>query len=276
MSSPSQLNQLMQSTGMWRASHLEDSHQPGTPTGFDELDRQLAGGGWPTDGLTELLHNTVGIGEMSLLGPALAYLSQHETRWIVLVAPPFIPYAPGLAAMGIDLRNVLVVRPREHKDVLWVIEQALASSSCSAVLSWERKLDPRDLRRLNLAGREGQTWGVLFRPAHAARDASSAELRLLLTGQQQTDHAPHREVEVQILKRRGGCATDAFRVNLLDSLEPSPVSPPAELSGGYCNLPFQSPTGEQQSPKLTLIETDGADVMAGLERSVRKEAARDR
>ena len=241
MPSPSQLNKLMQLTGMWRASHLEDANKPGTPTGFKELDRELAGGGWPADGLTELLHNTAGIGELSLLGPALAHLSRYQTRWIVLVAPPFIPYAPGLTAMGVDLHNVLVVCPPRHrnqrkqlnKDVLWVTEQALASSSCSAVICWEQTLHPKDLRRLNLASRKGQTWGVLFRPLCVAQDTSAAELRLTLKGQQQTDHAPHREIEVQILKRRGGCATGAFRVNLLDSLEPHAVYPPAKLSDRY-------------------------------------------
>ena len=243
---PSSLNKLMQSTGMWRASHLDDANRACTPTGYSELDSHLAGGGWPSDGLTELLHDHVGIGEMRLIGPALSHLTNHENRWIVWVAPPFIPYAPGLSAMGIDLRNVLIVRPVERRDVLWAIEQALASSSCSAVLAWEKRLNPRDLRRLNLASREGKTWGVLFRPAHAERDPSPAELRLSLEGRRQTDHAPHRTIDVQILKRRGGCATGPFTVNLLDSLDQ------AMLNLDYCDLPFEAPPDAPEH-SLTLV-----------------------
>ena len=253
---PSSLTQLMQSTGMWRASHLDDANRPGNPTGYVELDQRLAGGGWPEDGLTELLHNSIGIGEMRLVGPALAHLSESETRWIVWVAPPFIPYAPGLSAMGIDLRNVLIVRPKERRDILWVIEQALASTSCSAVLAWEKSLDPRDLRRLNLASREGRTWGVLFRPTHAEQDASPAELRLSLEGSKHSDHAPHRAIDVRIIKRRGGCATDSFRVNLLDSLDQS------ALNLDYCDLPFEAPTSTAEHSSLTLIE-DSAETLRG-------------
>ena len=180
--------------------------------------------------------------------------------------------------MGIDLRNVFVVHPRgdrqNRKDVLWVIEQALASTSCSAVLSWEKKLHPRDLRRLNLAGREGQTWGILFRTTHASRDASPAELRIILDGQPHTDHAPHRELEVQILKRKGGCATGTFRVNLLDSLEPDLLKPPEALPKDLGAM--ISVSDIKSTSHLTLIEPDAPKVIASLERIERKQAARER
>jgi len=44
-------------------------------SGFPELDAGLPGGGWPAGALTEILPAHEGIGELRLLGPALAGLS---------------------------------------------------------------------------------------------------------------------------------------------------------------------------------------------------------
>ena len=79
------------------------------PTGFDALDRELPGGGWPAGALTELLVRRAGIGELQLVLPALAALSWAGKR-IVWLAPPHLPYAPALAADGVDLAQLVVVR----------------------------------------------------------------------------------------------------------------------------------------------------------------------
>ncbi|MDZ7686441.1 MAG: SulA-like leucine-rich domain-containing protein [Gammaproteobacteria bacterium] len=125
---------LLRQTGMWRASTL-DCHEPrGTPTGFAALDELLAGDGWPTGGIAELLFDRPGIGEMRLLSPALARLSRERSRWLLWVSPPFLPYPPALARAGIDLSRVLVARPSNRTDALWTLEKALSSQGCSAVL----------------------------------------------------------------------------------------------------------------------------------------------
>jgi hypothetical protein len=77
-------------------------------SGFAALDAELPGGGWPLGALCELLPRHVGIGELRLLGPALASLSAAG-RSLAWIAPPHRPYAPALAAAGIDLARVLVV-----------------------------------------------------------------------------------------------------------------------------------------------------------------------
>jgi hypothetical protein len=81
---------------------------PGVPTGFAELDRELPDGGWPRGGMTEVLPVRRGIGELSLLLPALASLSSDELGWLVCVASPYPLHAPALHACGLDLSRLLV------------------------------------------------------------------------------------------------------------------------------------------------------------------------
>jgi protein ImuA len=131
---------------------------------------------------------------MGLFLPAMEALS-GQGRWQVFIAPPYTPYAPLLAARGIDTRQVLLVHPRSREDLLWSTEQALRSTTCSAVFSW---LGPRnhsygELRKLQLAAASGDSLAVLFRPNQAAGDNSPASLRLQM-----------REYRrVHILKQRG-------------------------------------------------------------------------
>ena len=174
----------------------------GVASGYPELDRHLPGGGWPTEALTEILTGHYGIGELRLLMPALARLSDaqpdySEPGWIAWVAPPFQPYPPALQQYGIDLSRMLIVRPVSASEILWSAEQALASGTCVAVLFWPETLDDQASRRLQLAAEKGHSWGVAFRPVAARRQPSAAALRLELS----TDAQGTR---VHILKSRGG------------------------------------------------------------------------
>lgn len=212
------INTLLQHTGMWRASSIDPDNHKGIPTGFEVLDRHLAGGGWPADGIAEFMYDQPGIGELRLLAPALARLSKTRARWLLWVAPPWIPYAPALAHAGVDLDWVLVVKPRSRTDILWVLEKALASRSCSAVLAWPGELRNKEVRRLQVAGREGHCLGVLFRPGRAEREASPAELRIRLYAMPTTNFSEHSSLRLRILKRRGGWATEPLDIDFDDKL----------------------------------------------------------
>ena len=153
-------------------------------------------------GLTEILIEHYGIGELSLLMPALAHLGRDVSAGgIVWISPPFIPYAPALHSRGIDVSRVLIVgshtNARGYRDALWAMEQALRSGSCAAVLAWTRAVDHIALRRLQLAAEAGQCWAVLFRPLDAWRQRSPAALRMRLT-------ATDEQTRIEILKCRGG------------------------------------------------------------------------
>lgn len=203
---------------MWRASSIDCGQYTGTPTGFAALDKYLPGGGWPKDGITELLYDQQGIGELRLLTPALARLSHQQSRWLLWVAPPYVPYAPALAHAGIDISRVLVVTPKKHPDVLWVLEKALASKSCSAVLAWPGSIRDKEVRRLQVASKEGHCLGILFRSGQAVRQASPAELRIRLHGRVASPLTEHSSLQLRIVKRRGGWPTETFAIEFDDRL----------------------------------------------------------
>lgn len=192
------LDRLLQHPGLWRAREQGEAAAPGLPTGFAALDRCLPGGGWPAQGLVEFLSDQTGIGELSLLLPVLARLcnDEGESGWLAWVSPPHPPYAPALAAGGIDVRRVLVVRAPPAE---WAMEQALRSGACSAVLGWAACRDRHGLRRLQLAAEQSRCLAVLFRHLRAAREPSPAVLRIALEG-------GHDGLQVRILKSRGGRA----------------------------------------------------------------------
>src|SRR5215208_8233359 len=97
----SALENLLQQHPIWRG-HAPGSVSPTVSTGYADLDRELPGSGWPTGALTEVLGLQEGIGELQLVLPALARLSAAGKR-VVWLAPPHLPYAPALAAAGVDL-----------------------------------------------------------------------------------------------------------------------------------------------------------------------------
>ena len=197
----SSFDDLLRHPGLWRAREQPGatSRSAGRPTGYAALDRCLPGGGWPLQGLIEILTDRHGVGELSLLMPALAALSQedHGEGWLAWVAPPYQPYAPALAACGIDLRRLLLVRAQPAE---WAMEQALRSGSCSAVLGWAAFRDRRGLRRLQLAAEQSRCMAVLFRKLSDGNDPSPAVLRIALESSGQG-------LVVRILKSRGGRPT---------------------------------------------------------------------
>ncbi len=206
MNTNEMLEQVTSRSDTWRGRHRHfenhgisannDCHGArGLATGYTKLDTQLQRNGWPLDGTIELLSDGCGLGAMGLFLPAMEHLSE-QGRWQVFIAPPYRPYAPLLAARGIDTRQVLLVYPQNRQDLLWATEQALRSSTCSAVFSWlgAQEYGYGELRKLQLAAASGDSLAVLFRPIQAGRNHAPAGLRLQM-----------REYrKIHILKQRGG------------------------------------------------------------------------
>lgn len=207
---------LQKNPQVWRGLDPAPGWQ-GLASGYPLLDRHLPGGGWPPHALTEILLAQNGSGELKLLMPALARLSQVRSSppsgfvgaeaagWIAWIAPPFQPYPPALLQWGIDLSRVLVVRPKTDADALWAAEQALSSGNCAAVLLWSEVLNDVSSRRLQLAAEAGRSWAVAFRPLTAERQSSAAALRIRLT------NSAHGTA-LDILKSRGARPTTLHNV----------------------------------------------------------------
>jgi cell division inhibitor SulA/protein ImuA len=188
------LEHLLEQHPVWRGG-APSAFSPAVSTTYSVLDNALPGGGWPTGALTEILSGREGIGELQLVLPALAALSWAGKR-VVWLAPPHLPYAPALAAAGLDLAQLAVVRAPGRRDALWAAEQVLRSGRCHALVAWFRRANYDELRRLAVAAEAGAAWAALFRPPETARESSPAALRLVLE--------PHGEaLAVRVLKRRG-------------------------------------------------------------------------
>lgn len=208
------LEELLARSRVWRGSAHGQAAST-IPTGHPALDRFLPGAGWPCDAVTEIACGRPGSGELSLVMPALAALSRgacpgggpsggnprhaalrDEPRWIVWIAPPFVPYAPALVQHGLNLERVLLVHPRGRRDALWAAEQAIHSGSSAAILVWLGAASGTALRRLQLAAGERACLTMLFRPLEALRTRTPAALRLRLA---QTLFG----TRVEVLKCRG-------------------------------------------------------------------------
>ncbi len=158
----------------------------------------------------ELLCPYWGAGEIPLLSPALARLSQQE-RWLAWVSPPWLPYAPGLAKAGIKLENMLVIQPESAKEALWAMEECLQSGSCSAVLGWPQNPLPQHLKRLHIAAEKGNSLCILMRPEQCTQQPSPAPLRIELGRLQQA-------IFLRILKRRGSWTSQWLQLPLPDPI----------------------------------------------------------
>ncbi len=197
---------------LWRAHQLGRSPVgvagAVASSGYPELDAQLPGGGWPARVLTELLLPHAGVGELRLLAPLLGGL-QRQQRGLMWFDPPAAPCAWALAALGIDVRQLVIVRSRQtlkatarHKlpaaDVLWALENALKSGHLGAALAWLPARLPADaLRRLQLAAQAHDGPVFLLRDVQERARPSAAPLRLLLGS------AGPDLLRVAVLKRRG-------------------------------------------------------------------------
>lgn len=184
--------------GLWRGSEMGPAPAQAWATGFEALDGELPGGGWPGGALTELLQPQPAVLEWRLLGPALAALAARGRR-VVLVNPPRPPHAPGLLQSGLDPRQLVWVQAESPSQQLWCTEQLLRSAE-AVVVAWLPQARPEQLRRLQLGaqGGGGALPAFVCRPAAARHEPSAAPLRLLAA----PGDTPWT-LRVRLLKRRG-------------------------------------------------------------------------
>lgn len=205
---------------LWRANQLGHAHSDGLPSGFDALDAVLPGGGWPARVLTELLLPHPGLGELRLLAPVLGAV-QRSGRSVMWFDPPAAPCAWALAALGVDTRQLVVVRSRlgwvgargrargPAADLPWALEQALKSGHVGALVAWlPVRLAADALRRLQLAAQAHDGPVFLLRGAAECVKPSAAPLRLGLAS------AGPDSLRVTLLKRRGPALGQALTLAL--------------------------------------------------------------
>ena len=201
---------------LWRG--MQVSHRiPALGTGHAVLDEVLPGSGWPLGAVTELVNDTDGCGELSLLLPVLARLSQ-ENQWISMIDPPWIPYPPALHGHGLALEKLLLIRTQNRDESLWACEQVVRGISGGAVLAWPDTLTFAEVRRLQLAAERTQKNVFLFNDRKAANTASPAALRLELK-------ADDGDLQISVLKCRGKRSASGIRIRQSQLFQPQALSP---------------------------------------------------
>lgn len=196
------LEQLTRRQLLWHGNSQHTAYQA-VPSGYAELDQQLAGG-FPATGLIDIQTGT-GIGELRLLLP---YLQQQQSggRLLVFISPLAEPCADMLCAAGIVLSQLVIITPKTGKDALWAAEQCLQSGCCASVLLWQVPLKQAQARRLQLAAEQGAASLILLR-----RPQQGLSLPVNLSIQLQ----PHRQgVLLSVQKRKGGWPAAPFLVDM--------------------------------------------------------------
>jgi hypothetical protein len=194
----SSLDALLRDPRLWRGQPAPARTPGAQPTGLAALDAALPSGGWPPAALSEILIPADGVGELRLLLPTIARLTRAGTP-VVLIAPPYRPYAAAWQAAGVDLTQMHVVGCAP-KEALWAAEQALRSAACGAVLCWPGQAGDKLLRRLQVAAESGRCLGLCTRPANVANQPSPAALRLRIDA----SPAQRAPAQLRVLKCRGG------------------------------------------------------------------------
>lgn len=172
---------------VWRASTKQPSSQARSQktlsTGHPPLDKLIQG--WRLGITTEIGIDQTGIGELRLLIPAIKALQTRPRgpKQVLWIAPPLIPFAPALNKAGVDLSHLHIIQAKNIKDTLWACEQALASGGCAATICWTHNhpLKNREIRRLQLAAEQHNSWHILFRSHHFLQQSSVSNLRLQLS-----------------------------------------------------------------------------------------------
>lgn len=187
----------------------------GIATSFAVLDAFLPWRGWPAGAITEIMTDTRGCGELSLLLPAMAYLARKK-RPILCVGAPHELFAPALQQADVDPAFVTQIHAGEssskhQKENLWATEQALKTGLPGMVMLWSEThstLAPEVLRRLHLAvlgssasiglaeSDTAKTMLIHFRGASSMSQPSPAWLRFGYA-------ADDSYIRLQVLKCRG-------------------------------------------------------------------------
>lgn len=182
--------------GVWLGTEIGRQATPAVSTGWTQLDRELPGGGWPSQSITEVLASQPAVVEWRLLGPALRQVAARGGQ-IVVVAPPRQPYLPGLQQEGLDERCFVWIEAQTAAERLWTTEQLVRANACGAVVAWLPQAQAEQIRRLQVCAQSCEGPVFLCRPEAARHESSAAPLRV------QAGFALDWELRLQILKRRG-------------------------------------------------------------------------
>src|SRR2546421_6346371 len=123
-------------------------------------------------------------------------------RAIVWSDPERRLYPPAIAAAGIPLSRLLLLRPKNEKDELWALTECLRCSGVGVALACPKQLSTIEARRLQLAAEHGGGIGLLLRPKSAASTPYAAATRWLVSSM--VGERTVQKWKVQLIHGHGG------------------------------------------------------------------------
>jgi len=169
------------------------------PTAFPELNQLLPGGGWPLGSIIEVLSGQNGCGAFSFALAAARPAMENKAAWAVVDTESSF-YPPAVAALGLDLEKLIVIRtPVQHAP--WAFNQLLRCSEIGAAFLNAPKIENMACRRLQLAAERGGSLGFLLRPLSAIKKPCWASVRLMV------ERLHQDRLQVTLLRVRGGNLT---------------------------------------------------------------------
>ena len=181
---------------IWRGDQLGSPVTRVIASGFDALDAELPGSGWPCHSLTEILQPQPTVAEWRLLAPAMRRVVASGGN-IVVVGPPKSPHLPGLKYAGLDERQLVWIQADAPAERLWVTEQLIKTNAAGLLVAWLPQARQEQIRRLQVCAHGNEGPAFLCRPAAAQHEPSAAPLRVELT------FGVDWELHVHVLKRKG-------------------------------------------------------------------------
>lgn len=123
--------------------------------------------------------------------------------------PPSNLYGPGLAAFGVDMDRVVIVRTRRDLDTLWAMEEGLRTPALGAVIGEVADLDLKASRRLQLAAESRGITALLLRPDAERLTPGAAVTRWRLDASPKPEEfdegvAEHPVWQADLIRCRGG------------------------------------------------------------------------
>jgi protein ImuA len=178
--------------------------------------------------LVELLSGMEGAGALTL-ALILGKQACGERKMLVVADEQHCFYPPAACQLGIDLRRMLVIRPKKRTNTLAALIQTLRCPAVGAVIGSFERVNAIEYRSLQLAAEAGGGMGFILRPAPLRSGPCFAAVRLLITcaGREPSPLplAP-RCIRIEVVRLRGGKAGRSFVLEIDDETGDVRVSAP--------------------------------------------------
>ena len=156
-----------------------------------------------------------------------------DGRSLVVLDPWHQFYPPAVAALGVDMANLIILRsqpkptaqnqsarsnPQTDSDLYWAIDQSLRCSAVGAVWGPLGSIDQRWFRRFQLSAESSGCLGLFIQSAQEAGQPSWAEVQWLVAGAKANrancTSDRQQRVQLQLLRCRGSKARASVEVGV--------------------------------------------------------------